>query len=234
MARSMISRSLIALALLVAMALPGVAVAGDKARARELYNEGTRLYDVGEFRQALDSFKKGYLTYEEPAFLFNMAQCYRQLGEKAEAIRTYRSYLRRMTDAPNRAEVLRVVEALEKDIAAEGATKRREPQGVIEPKTPPKAEPEPEPAATTPTTTPTTIPTPSVSPQPAPTTSTTAVTTTTAAVTSTAAPASKPVYKRWWFWTIIGGVAVVGLGVGLGVGLSQSSSGPTVFPQINF
>ncbi len=28
------------------------------------------------------------------------------------------------------------------------------------------------------------------------------------------------VHRRWWFWTIIGGVVVAGLGVGLGVGLS--------------
>jgi hypothetical protein len=26
-----------------------------------------------------------------------------------------------------------------------------------------------------------------------------------------------PVYKRWWFWTIIGGVALAGAGVGVGV-----------------
>jgi tetratricopeptide (TPR) repeat protein len=34
------------------------------------------------------------------------------------------------------------------------------------------------------------------------------------------APAA-PLYKRWWLWTVVGGVAVVGvaLGVGLGVGL---------------
>jgi hypothetical protein len=32
----------------------------------------------------------------------------------------------------------------------------------------------------------------------------------------------KPVWKKWWFWTAIGGVAVVAIGVGLGVGLSTS------------
>jgi tetratricopeptide (TPR) repeat protein len=35
----------------------------------------------------------------------------------------------------------------------------------------------------------------------------------------------KPVYKKWWFWTAIGGAAVaVGLGVGLGVGLTRPPS----------
>jgi len=34
------------------------------------------------------------------------------------------------------------------------------------------------------------------------------------------ASSDKPVYKRWWFWTVIGGGAVVITAIGLGVGLS--------------
>lgn len=48
------------------------------------------------------------------------------------------------------------------------------------------------------------------------------------------AAASKPWYRKWWVWTIVG-VAVVGAGVGLGVGLSQggeTSSGHDF--QFNF
>lgn len=34
-----------------------------------------------------------------------------------------------------------------------------------------------------------------------------------------------PLYKKWWFWTIVGGtVAAVAVGVGLGVGLSATTS----------
>lgn len=46
--------------------------------------------------------------------------------------------------------------------------------------------------------------------------------------------ASKPIYAEWWFWTIIGGVAAVGLGVGLVVGLSSGSEskGPVGDVQI--
>lgn len=41
-----------------------------------------------------------------------------------------------------------------------------------------------------------------------------------------AAPQAVPVYKRGWFWGVLGGSLVaVGLGVGLGVGLSQRASG---------
>lgn len=56
------------------------------------------------------------------------------------------------------------------------------------------------------------------------------------AVTS-AAPAvpakepEKPLYKKGWFWAIIGGVAVAGLAVGLGVGLRPVSSMPDPNPD---
>ena len=44
-------------------------------------------------------------------------------------------------------------------------------------------------------------------------------------------PARKPLYRRWWVWTAVGGVVAVGVGVGLGVGLTRSS-GPATFPPL--
>ena len=46
--------------------------------------------------------------------------------------------------------------------------------------------------------------------------------------------ASRPVYKKWWLWTIVGVVAV-GAGVGLGVGLgTKSTSNGSTFPAASF
>jgi tetratricopeptide (TPR) repeat protein len=44
------------------------------------------------------------------------------------------------------------------------------------------------------------------------------------------APEKVPVYKKWWLWTIVGGVVVAGAAVGLGVGLGTApkSFEPTV------
>ena len=48
------------------------------------------------------------------------------------------------------------------------------------------------------------------------------------------APQIRPLYRRWWLWTAVGGgVAVaVGLGVGLGLGLRQGYS-PTVADPVS-
>jgi hypothetical protein len=61
----------------IVLGLASSANADDKGKARELFKDGTRLYDVGDYREALQAFKKTYLLYEEPALLINMAQCYR-------------------------------------------------------------------------------------------------------------------------------------------------------------
>src|SRR5260221_122056 len=47
-----------------------------------------------------------------------------------------------------------------------------------------------------------------------------------AAPSVTKTPArSVPVYKKWWFWTAIGAVVLVGVAVGVGVGVGTASSG---------
>jgi tetratricopeptide (TPR) repeat protein len=74
--------------------IPTAAHAVDKDKAREEYREATHHYDFGEYQQALDGFKAAYQDYEDPAFLFNIAQCHRALGHKQEAITFYKSYFR--------------------------------------------------------------------------------------------------------------------------------------------
>ncbi len=46
-----------------------------------------------------------------------------------------------------------------------------------------------------------------------------------------APPARKPIYRRWWLWTTVAGVVVVGAGVGLAIGLTRPSS-PSTFPPL--
>jgi tetratricopeptide (TPR) repeat protein len=123
--------------------ISSTAHADNKSAARDSFREGSRQFDLGEFKLALDAFKKAYLLYEEPAFLFNIAQCHRQLGDKPEAIRFYKTYLRKVPTAPNRAEVERIIATLEAE--QEQATKNKPPAGTIEPAPPPPPTPPPTP-----------------------------------------------------------------------------------------
>jgi len=73
--------------------------------ARALYVEGTRLYKIGRYQEAAQRFQDGYLKKSDASFLFNLAQCYRQMHEPEQAAREYRAYLRDKPDAPNRDDV---------------------------------------------------------------------------------------------------------------------------------
>jgi tetratricopeptide (TPR) repeat protein len=178
----------------------------NKAKARDAYRLGTQHYDLGEYREALQEFKEAYRKVEDPSFLFNIAQCHRQLGDKQEAIRFYRTYLIKAGDAPNREEVNKMVAKLEKAIADEQAVKTSPPSGTIgsaTDKQPPvevKQQPE------------------EVKQQPAP-------------VETREQPPVAQRPKLWWIGVLVGGVAVVGLAVGLGVGLGLSQNQRTAEPS---
>ena len=115
---------------------PGREGGGGRAVARRAYAEGKRHYDVGEYEPALAAFKRAYLAHEDPVLLYNIAQCQRQLHQPADALTSYRSYLRRLPDAANRAEVEDTIGKLELE------TGERKP--------PPPPEPPPPPPVVTP------------------------------------------------------------------------------------
>jgi tetratricopeptide (TPR) repeat protein len=115
------TRGVRAIVLAVVLSFGLGAHADDREAAKRAYREGTRLYDVADFRGALEAFKKAYLNFEEPTILFNIGQCYRQLGEKSEAIRFYRTYLRNLPDSSNADEVKRIITTLEHALAEERA-----------------------------------------------------------------------------------------------------------------
>src|SRR2546423_15134879 len=99
--------------------LAQAAYADNKDAAKQAYTEGKRQYDLGEYDAALAAFKKAYLNYEEPVFLFNIAQCYRALGDRPAAVRTHPAVLPNWPKAPNREQVERIVAQLEAEQTAE-------------------------------------------------------------------------------------------------------------------
>jgi tetratricopeptide (TPR) repeat protein len=107
--------------------------AGDRAKARELFEEGTRRYNLGEYNAALGRFRAAYDEVADPTLLYNTAQCYRQLGDRGKAATLYRSYLREVPDAVNAAEVRRLIVTLDAEVLREQATRTRAPEGTITP-----------------------------------------------------------------------------------------------------
>jgi tetratricopeptide (TPR) repeat protein len=92
-----------------------LAAADDAAtRAAKLhFDRGEKLYALTRFSEALDEYQKAFDARPIPDFLFNIGQCYRNLGDYDSAIFSYRKYLTAAPDAPNRAQVEQLIGDLE-------------------------------------------------------------------------------------------------------------------------
>lgn len=66
--------------------------ADDKAKAKQLYDEGLRHYQVAEYAQAIDAWKQAYLISKKPLLLFNIGQAYRLSGDCTQAMTFYDNY----------------------------------------------------------------------------------------------------------------------------------------------
>jgi tetratricopeptide (TPR) repeat protein len=110
----------------VLVAVPAFAQQPTLRSAKELYESGINHYNLSEWKEALVDFKEAYRRKPDAVFLFNIAQCYRQLGDPANAQLEYRAYLRETPDAPNREEVQRLITAMDEAIKAQ----RQPPTGV--------------------------------------------------------------------------------------------------------
>ncbi len=176
------------------------------AEAKQHYGAASKLYDLAEYEGALREFKEAYRAVEDPAFLFNIAQCHRKLGHTQEAITFYRTYLRRAPHTANRAEVERRIAELERAAPAPAEPAPPSPSPSSPDSTEPVAPPVPDLPALA----------PAASPAPAQTL---------VATPAPAAPAETPFYRRGWFWIVTGAV-VAGAATTLIVLSTRSESGP--------
>jgi len=91
----------------------------DEAQARVKLSEGNAAYAQGNFREALTAFEAAYQLAPLPGFLFNVAQCHRQLEDFTRAASAYRRYLSLSEKEPANA-------AMVKDLIAEMDSKARQ------------------------------------------------------------------------------------------------------------
>jgi len=124
-----------------------------RAEAKALYEQGLSHYNLGEFDQAIASFRKSYELTQAPGLLFNIAQAFRLKKDYEQATYFYTTYLRLQPDAANRADVEARLAEMQQTIEEQKKLEKKPPIGTIAPEGT---------TATTPTTT--------VTPPPAPTT----------------------------------------------------------------
>jgi hypothetical protein len=120
-------------ALLGVAAAPGVAIAQTPADKESLdhYKKGRTHYDLGRFDDAINEFQQAYELKPDPAYLFNIAQAYRQKGDPAKAVFFYKRYLALYPTAPNKADVEKRIAELEDIIKKQEDVKGKPPGNVI-------------------------------------------------------------------------------------------------------
>lgn len=119
------------------------AAQAEREAARQHFQKGQTEYDLGHFDTAIREFEEAYRLFPNAAFLFNLGQAYRKLGNNERALFFYRGYLRNTPSAANRAEVESWISELEK------------PTMIQPPAAPPPPPPQPEVEATAPAPAPT-------------------------------------------------------------------------------
>ena len=203
-------------ALIVAAAFaiaPAARAADNTEEARAKFQEAEKAFNLGRFNDALAAYQAAYEAKPLPAFLFNIAQCYRNLGNYERARFFYRRYLALEPHSPDRRRVenlaVEMTRLMEKQRAAAAATTAAPPPAPPVP--PPAAAPPAAPAPAQPAAVAVAAAAP---PRPAPPPLAVAPTDepSAALVTTPSEPAQpRPVYKRWWFWTGIGAVVAGGV-----------------------
>jgi tetratricopeptide (TPR) repeat protein len=181
------------------LVLTAAAVAQEPAadpgvESKRLYSEGTQAYNLGEFVRAVDLFKQAYKVKADPVFLFNIAQSLRLSNQYDQAALFYRSFLRNMPQAPNKAEVEGRIKEMDDAAAKAAADAKAKADADAKAKADADAKAKADADARA------KIPDPSH------------VHTDDGLQPGAGTDTPPPIYKKWWFWTGVG-VAAVGITV---------------------
>ncbi|MFT3713877.1 MAG: hypothetical protein QM817_39965 [Archangium sp.] len=127
-------------ALLVLVAAPAFAidVDGGVGDAKSLYEEGARQYQVEQYDQAIEAFKKSYVLSANPGTLYNIAQAYRFKGEAFcdEALKYFRSYLDQKPKASDREQVEGLITKMKECVERQPPVAALTPPAIVEPPKP--------------------------------------------------------------------------------------------------
>lgn len=142
------------IALVCALVLAPALAAAQPRTPEEWYKEGENQYNLGNFEEAVKAFKEGFA--QEPneskkaAYLYNVAQSYRQMKDCSNAQFFYKRFLAlkdQDTTKPLSPQIRKDVEDRIKELEAcareQEAIKNRPPDGAIKPDGPDPKQPDP-------------------------------------------------------------------------------------------
>jgi hypothetical protein len=167
---------------------------------KDHYNKALKLYYDGKYADALPKFEDAYARRQMPWLMLNIGRTMQRLGRPQEAITYYERY--------KKAELNLdpvTLERVNKYIEQAKALLEKPPEPTENPVQRPVRL---DPAQTTPVNPPI-VQSPGTTPD-----------------GPKDVPAKKPIYKKWWFWTIIGVVVVGGVAGGVAGGLQAKKSPP--------
>jgi tetratricopeptide (TPR) repeat protein len=99
--------------------------AADRARARDLYRDGTERFRRGEVAPALEAFQEAYRLDPHPVLAYNIARAHETLGQVEEALTAFRLYLELDPQASDRGAVEQRIATLQAELDARRALERR-------------------------------------------------------------------------------------------------------------
>jgi tetratricopeptide repeat protein len=223
-------------AAILLIAAPGRGAAAGKSEsdkaARAHFQQAEKAFNLGNFEEALAAYQAAYAAKPLPGFLFNLAQCQRNLGNQERALFFYRRYLELEPQTPNRAVVEGLIAESEKRLAAQPAAAGLAPAPAAASPPPPPVLAPPPPSAPVTVAPPAETAAAPVAPSPAPAPSTImeAPPETPPMLVTTGSVPPPPLYRRWWFWATLGGVAAAGVATAL---LISSGHGTAAAPSGN-
>jgi len=117
----------------IVLAAVAPAAADDTVKAKQLYDEGLRHFNVAEYPQAIESWKQAYLISKKPLLLFNIGQAYRLSGDCAQAMTFYDNYQNAEPSIKNQDELDHAIAACKAVEAKPVETKPVEPEKPVTP-----------------------------------------------------------------------------------------------------
>jgi tetratricopeptide (TPR) repeat protein len=117
------------------LASPAAHADGDAtAQAKQAFTAAVQAYREARYKDAIDLFRKAHALDPHADLIFNVGQAYEKLGDVANALRSYREYLRLEPQARDRAAVdasIRNLEARLRDRGVQQVTVLSTPPGAV-------------------------------------------------------------------------------------------------------